>query len=424
MTYRCGADGRIGGEIQPDGPGRHVTRIFRRLGLIGADFRGDPLVVVPRSIREEVRSNAIEHGEAVCAQREQACDQCVLVSFCDVGRRRAAAARPDAPVAVDLFAGAGGMSRGFADEGFRVALAVEKDRNAAQTFRANHPGVPVAEADVSALDGAGVRALAAGADRVDVVVAGPPCQGYSRAGKRIATDKQNLLFREVGRIADQLDAQFVVIENVLGVQKVGGRAFVDSIIRSLRRRRYSAAAHEVNARDFRVPQRRRRYIFLARRSGRGPQPSPPTATVKEYEDNLLLKHLSDLPSLEPGTSAEYRLLDDGRRLLNGSTMAHSQKVVDKIRKIDPGKGPISYRRLHPDAANTIIAGHRALPVHPTADRTISVREAARIQGFDDDYVFCGPRSTQPLQVANAVPPAVSAAIARSILACLAGRAPS
>jgi DNA (cytosine-5)-methyltransferase 1 len=92
--------------------------------------------------------------------------------------------------------------------------------------------------------------------------------------------------------------------------------------------------------------------------------------------------------------AEYHLLPEGRHLLNGSTMRHSAKVVRKIRKIKPGQGPISYRRLEEDAARTLIAGHRALPVHPWLDRTISVREAARIQGFRDDYVFCGPEGCQ------------------------------
>ncbi|OBH47312.1 hypothetical protein A5683_25240 [Mycobacterium mantenii] len=99
-------------------------------------------------------------------------------------------------------------------------------------------------------------------------------------------------------------------------------------------------------------------------------------------------------------------------------MAHSDKVLKKISLIEPGTGPISYRRLHKDLARTIVAGHRALPVHPTLDRTISVREAARIQGFEDSYTFSGPRAAQPLQVANAVPPPMAAAIARRLLAIL------
>jgi DNA (cytosine-5)-methyltransferase 1 len=97
-------------------------------------------------------------------------------------------------------------------------------------------------------------------------------------------------------------------------------------------------------------------------------------------------------------------------------MNHSAKVIQKITAITPGSGPISYRRLHADIARTIVAGHRALPVHPKQHWTLSVREAARIQGFEDTHVFCGPRSQQPLQVANAVPPRLAEVVALALLA--------
>jgi DNA (cytosine-5)-methyltransferase 1 len=116
-----------------------------------------------------------------------------------------------------------------------------------------------------------------------------------------------------------------------------------------------------------------------------------------------------------GTSADPLVLRDGSLLANASTMSHSAKVIRKIKAIKPGTGPISYRRLEPDLARTLVAGHRALPVHPWLDRTISVREAARIQGFPDEYVFCGPRAEQPLQVANAVPPPLASAVAHRML---------
>jgi DNA (cytosine-5)-methyltransferase 1 len=120
--------------------------------------------------------------------------------------------------------------------------------------------------------------------------------------------------------------------------------------------------------------------------------------------------------LDHSQEAEHMKLGPGfPPLLNGSTMKHGDKVLAKIRAIRPGAGPISYRRLHTDLARTIVAGHRALPVHPTLHRTISVREAARIQGFRDDHVFAGPRWLQPLQVANAVPPPMARAVAEALL---------
>lgn len=398
----------------------HVRRIFVRLGLVesrGIKADHDPFQdAVPMRLRRQMHVNLVHHGRAVCKQTNPKCDKCVLVSFCEEGRRRAAATiDPDAPVAVDLFAGAGGLGEGFQQRGFRIALAVDQNRHAAQTYRANHPGVPVVEQDVATLEGEEVRHLAIAAHRVDAVIAGPPCQGYSAAGKRVPEDQKNFLYRQVARLADDLEAEFVVMENVPGLQQVNGRRFSRSILDCLRRHGFTAGRHLLTALDFGVPQQRRRYFFLARRRGTGDRPpAPAPEACIGVQPGALRKCLEDLPAFGPGQEAEYYRLPDGHYLLNGSTMRHSRKVVKKIHHIKPGAGPISYRRLEEDVARTLVAGHRALPVHPWLDRTISVREAARIQGFRDDYVFCGPRWEQPLQVANAVPPPVGAAIANVI----------
>lgn len=394
----------------------HVRRIFIRLGLVesrGIKADHDPFQdAVPAKLRKQMHINLVHHGRAICRETNPKCGKCVLVSFCEEGRRRAAVTvDPDAPVAIDLFAGAGGLSEGFQEQGFRIALAVDQDRHAAQTYRANHPGVPVVEEDIAALDGETIRDLAIAAQRVDAVIAGPPCQGYSAAGRRVPEDQKNFLYRQVARVADDLGAEFVVMENVPGLQQVNGRRFLTSILACLRRHGFTAGRHLLTALDFGVPQQRRRYFFLARRRGTGDRPSAPDPECTALEPGALRRCLEDLPAFGPGQEAEYYRLPDGRYLLNGSTMRHSRKVVEKIHRIGPGGGPISYRRLEEDIARTLVAGHRALPVHPWLDRTISVREAARIQGFRDDYVFCGPRWEQPLQVANAVPPAVGAAIA-------------
>ena len=397
----------------------HVHRIFTRLEIVksrGRKADHDPFQkVVPPKLRKQLHINLIHHGRAVCRSKSPACAQCVLISFCKEGRSRAAkAANPGEPVGIDLFAGAGGLSEGFAREGFRIALAVEADRHAAQTFRANHPGVPVLEKDVTTLSARQIRKEAVAAKRIDAVIAGPPCQGYSAAGKRVPGDGKNLLFRHVVRLAKDLRAEFVVMENVPGLQRVNGREFMRRILDYMRSYGFSASRHLLSAEDYGVPQRRKRYFFLARRKGTGTRPDRPAPTVAELEAKALRKRLERLPELDAGVRAEYYPLADGSHLLNGTTMRHSEKVKKKIGNLKPGEGPISYRRLEDDAARTLIAGHRALPVHPWLHRTISVREAACIQGFRDDYVFCGPPSEQPLQVANAVPPSVAAAVARSV----------
>jgi DNA (cytosine-5)-methyltransferase 1 len=400
----------------------HVYRIFQRLGIVATRTRKadhDPLeLAVPQRLRTRLHVNLVHHGRAICTGPRPKCDQCVLISFCKTGRKSTSSS--NAPVAVELFAGAGGFGFGAKAAGFRIALAVELDRHAAQTYRSNHPGVPVIEADVARLKAGEIHKLIPKLHRLDALFAGPPCQGYSIAGARLVADPKNTLFRHVSRLARELKARYVVIENVPGLRNVRGVSFVRGIKISLARSGYATRECLLNAADFGVAQLRKRLVFVSRhRQIRNEAPAGPPLPDPLPTEGRLLRALEDLPLLPPGESAEYRRLDDGRVLLNGSTMAHKESVITKINGIKRnGRSPISYRRLGTDLAPTIIAGHRAFPVHPVLDRTISVREAARIQGFPDTYVFCGPRSTQPLQVANAVPPAVAIAVAAHVKALI------
>lgn len=413
---------------------KHAVRVLERMGLVKAgpahlQQKYENVLGWPTS--RQLRVNLTEHGRKVCREANPSCDTCVLISFCKTGR--AVGHRDARPVAVELFAGAGGLGTGFARVGFRIALAVELERRAAQTYRLNHPGTVVIEADAKNVNARVVRALVPSAAAPTAVIAGPPCQGYSIAGKREPGDEQNELFKEVARLARGLKARFVAIENVPGMRGVGGVRFTTSVVDELHEKGYVAEEYLLRACDFGVPQLRHRIVFLAQLAAWGEAPGRPEPThCPEWADAncalrsspcglpqtpTVLEALADLPLFGCGELAEYRQIG-GRIVTNASTMAHSERVVKKIALIEPGKGPISYRRLHKDLARTIVAGHRALPVHPTLDRTISVREAARIQGFADSYTFCGPRAAQPLQVANAVPPPMAEAIARQIIALL------
>jgi DNA (cytosine-5)-methyltransferase 1 len=215
-----------------------------------------------------------------------------------------------------------------------------------------------------------------------------------------------------------------VLENVPGLRRVNGTGFLHRILSSLRAQRYRAAAQLITACDFGVPQNRRRYFIIAQRTDIEDELPPlvPTHRLPGDASNADLpttptvtEALAGLPEFGPGVDAEWFVREDGSTILNASTMCHCERVVAKIEQIKPGSGPISYRRLEGDLARTLVAGHRALPVHPTLHRTMSVREAARLQGFPDIYVFCGPRSEQPLQVANAVPPPLAHAVGVHLL---------
>jgi DNA (cytosine-5)-methyltransferase 1 len=409
----------------------HVHRIFVRLGLAkptGRKLDHDPFQeLVPPPMRVRLHINLIHHGRAVCRTSKPRCDECVLVSFCVAGRR--AVANQPGPVAVDLFAGAGGLGYGFRRAGFRIGLAIEPSRHAAQTYRLNNPGVPVIEAKINASTTArALRRYMPSTGKIAALLAGPPCQGYSAAGARRPHASINRLYRHVSRLARELKVDAVCLENVPGLQRVNGHGFVNTVRNSLRRAGFATEAHLVHACEYGVPQHRARYFFLGQRGGEAP-PKPP-ATHRPAHSSLtpetaelpptprLFDLFAQLPKIGTGVVAERFTGADGQEDYNLSTMAHGRAVVEKIQKIRAGSGPISYRRLERGEARTLIAGHRAMPVHPTRHRTISVREAAVIQGFPRDYIFCGPRAEQPLQVANAVPPPLAEAVARSVLGSL------
>jgi DNA (cytosine-5)-methyltransferase 1 len=188
----------------------HVHRVFTRLRLVESNGRKrdhDPFQdAVPESMRKRLHVNLVHHGRSICTSQHPRCGECVLVSFCRRGREAVAEA-DGSPAAVDLFAGAGGMGRGFRNAGFRIALAIESDRHAAQTYRLNNPGVPVIEARIDeTTTGTRLRRYVPGVGMFHTVVAGAPCQGYSAAGARNPGDPQNRLYVHVARIARQLKA--------------------------------------------------------------------------------------------------------------------------------------------------------------------------------------------------------------------------
>ncbi|MDE0188522.1 MAG: DNA (cytosine-5-)-methyltransferase [bacterium] len=407
----------------------HVRRVLERLEVIerrkGKPQHDDIECLIPNKIRRRFHANLVHHGRAACRSRQARCGECVLVSFCATGQ-----ASIDGPCrkpkVVELFAGAGGLGYGFVQAGFRVVLAVDNDRDAAQTYRLNHPGTPVLERDVTRIDEEDIRRFIPNTDDVAVLLAGTPCQGYSLAGRRDPDHPSNRLYEEVARFASLLRPELVVIENVLGLRDVRGVKFVERIRLALTDAGYKVAQPaRMKASEYGVSQNRVRFVFLARRAdlGEAPPPPPPSHLPPRPEGPLdgellprtptLTETLSDLPDLGPGVELEYGVFE-GKPIFNASTMSHAPHVIEKIKKIQPGTGPISYRRLSGTLAKTLIAGHRALPVHPLLDRTISVREAARIQGFPDSFVFAGVRSNQPLQVANAVPPPLARAIAEHL----------
>jgi DNA (cytosine-5)-methyltransferase 1 len=256
----------------------NARRILARMGLrAGREGDPDPIAAVPAHRRTQLRTNLIHHGRAVCrAAGKPRCGECVLVSFCEQGRKTvglAAAAGPkqakrQPPTAIDLFGGAGGLGSGFRQAGFRVLLAIEAERSAAQTYRLNNPGTIVVETEIDqTTTGNDLLSMVPGVNKVAALLAGPPCQGYSMAGWRRPDDPKNYLFQHVARIAGEVGVDVVAMENVPGMKNVGGRSFIDAVKDAFREAGLEADHQLLRASDFGVPQHRRRIFFLARRQG-------------------------------------------------------------------------------------------------------------------------------------------------------------
>jgi DNA (cytosine-5)-methyltransferase 1 len=398
-----------------------VLRVFGRLGFPLGD--ADGAVALYRAHRHggdatRFFRNLEGHAEVRCRASNPECDSCSLVSFCAFGTKEILRLASGNPLVVDLCSGAGSLSAAFRREGLRVILAVEKERHAAQSYRLNNPGVQVIEADMRRITSRNVLTMTGcRKGELSAVISGPPCQGFSAAGHRRPTARQNFLYRCVAKIAAGVGAAIVVMENVPGLRLVNGVRFESRILASFRALGYRATSFEVNSSDFGVPQHRRRLLFVGLQDRLGLDPVAPSPIDSTRDAPTVADALRGLPSPKAG-GRECQPMIKGEVLHNHRAMEHSESVVTKIRGILPGQGPLSYRRLTWGTARTIVAGHRAMPVHPSEHRTITVREAARIQTLPDQFRFLGPHSEQPLQVANVVPFQLGRSIARTVIGYL------
>jgi DNA (cytosine-5)-methyltransferase 1 len=393
---------------------RRANAVLLRLGLLDRSTNFD---------NPEASQLLERHARKICSPKPK-CNACPLISFCETGIRKLARLPKTLPIVVDLFGGAGGMGFGFRNARYRVGLAVEWNRDAAQSYRINNPGVPVLERDVGKLKPDDVRRIIG--RRPDVVCAGPPCQSYSLAGGRADEDPRHHLFRHVLSLARKLRPAMIVIENVPGVARtIGEDTYKDIITRAIGRQ-FDVEVLLLDATHYGVPQTRRRYFFIGRPKGSPAVGKPrathdPTGSSGVRRTPTVWDTLRTLPPRNHGSRSDVIVRRNGQVVRNLSTMLHSPRVLRKIKKIKPGEGPMSYRRLQKTFARTIVAGHRALAVHPTRHRTLSVREAALLQGFPESYSFLGARANTPIQVANAVPPPLAKAIARHIRPTLVKR---
>jgi len=334
------------------------------------------------------------------------------------------------PGFIDLFAGCGGLALGFVQEGFRPVAAVEWDADAAETYRTN------VDRHIETLDIADVRGL----PKATILAGGPPCQGFSLLGGRDAHDPRNRLWREYVRVLDETNADVFVMENVPQLlNSAQFRLLRAEVIRS----GFRVVAEVLNAADYGVPQMRRRAIVLGSRLGEPffperthgplsatPQPyrtvrqawtEPPALPEDPTGENWHVRR----PSVRAESIMRYRSVpkDGGNRFqmqANLEAAGYGDLVPPCWRNKPTGTTDVFGRLWWDRPALTIrtefFKPEKGRYLHPSADRAITVREAARLQSFPDSFAFPPGQSMVSVarQIGNAVPPLLARALARAI----------
>ena len=341
---------------------------------------------------------------------------------------------------IDLFAGAGGMSAGAISAGLKVIFAVESDRHAARAYRRNHPDCSLFVNDIRHLRSETIKAIPRGSDAT-VVFGGPPCQGFSCSNtrSRSLSNHTNWLFQEFLRVVRVWEPDFVVFENVQGIVTTARGFILDIILDGFDKLGYTLRYGTLNAADFGVPQKRRRFFLIGSRDSS----SIDLPTVTMADCPTVRDAIGDLPPLANGATISwlpYRdvppsqyaiILRNNTNGVSGHFVTkNNNRVLRRYRFVPPGGNweniPASlmdnytnrsrchtgiYHRLHYDNPSIVIGNYRKnMLIHPVEHRGLSVREAARLQSFADSYEFAGSIGFQQQQVADAVPPMLATAV--------------
>jgi len=327
------------------------------------------------------------------------------------------------PLVVDLCCGMGGLSLAARNLGMRIVAGVDVNDHAARTFTKNFPEAEFVQGSVRSLKA--LRRCSElleqfnGVSAPSIVVSGPPCQGFSVAGSRDPVDPRNQILVAVARAVNQLQPHCALIENVSAVLTQRHSDRLDTFEGTLENGGYFICSLVLDASDFGVAQKRKRAFFLITRQELYlDQIHARLQRFKQAELNVETA-LCGLPPpvVRPD---DYDDEKEYGGLHNHFAMRHSKRVRDKIAALEPGTGPMSYRKLHPlRPAKTLFSGHRAPPAHFQQPRSITVREAARLQGFPDYFRIYGSFGNQMQQVTNAVPPPLATVVLR-VLAEVAG----
>ena len=334
---------------------------------------------------------------------------------------------------LSLFSGCGGLDLGFHNAGFKIRVAIDNWDDALKTHQRNFSATEVINTDLGNLD---INILKKFKNKIDVVIGGPPCQGFSISGKREVSDPRNRLYEGFLKAVEFLKPKAFVMENVPNLVSMDKGKIRDKIISDFQNLNFNVVYRILLASDFGVPQNRKRVFIIGTRKGVFDFPEPILGSTTRI---TCFDALSDLPdkSLDGGSSYPIKSCSEFQKKMRKASLgvfnhiltSHDKKTIETIKLVPDGG---NYKMLPPAlqstrkvniawtryASNkpslTIDTGHRH-HFHYKFNRVPTVRESARLQSFPDTFIFEGSKTSQYKQVGNAVPPLLAEHIAYRLL---------
>lgn len=345
--------------------------------------------------------------------------------------------------AVSLFAGAGGCSLGFQQFGIDVLAAYDICKEAVDTYNSNFAGNKCHVEDLSTCDFGAIRdRLELKKGDLDIVIGGPPCQGFTTAGRRSEDDSRNHLLSNYVNALKEFYPRWFMMENVEGVLTTTNGCFLVNCIQGMISLGYTVYLKKVYMQEYGIPQRRKRVIIVGNREGKSfdfPKPLK-VASGQIYRNgaNTLRNAISDIENVDLPRINHIRKTETGvrleriRLLKEGQTMKDlpeelqhksfakraNRRVCDGMPSEKRGGSPSGLKRLFYDEPSLTITGSATSEfIHPSQNRMLTIRECARIQTFPDDFMFVGADSQQIQQIGNAIPPLFAKLMAEQIVKC-------
>jgi DNA (cytosine-5)-methyltransferase 1 len=369
------------------------------------------------------------------------------------------------PTAISLFAGAGGCSLGFGQAGYDVRFATDIDADSVESYRRNFPGIPCDVADIRQLTAEAVlQRIGLNPGELDMLLGGPPCQGFSSAGVKGGDDPRNSLLGHYVRLLEGIRPKWFVMENVEGLLTNDGGSPVRDTVAAFLEAGYSLNLEKVYAQGYGIPQRRKRVLIVGNRLGYDflfPEP------VTRFSGSIFRKGeitfataVGDLPPAAteagepqafcepPQNELQAYLRGEARTVTDHYAVVLSEIQLERVRGLQPGQtmkdlpehlqhdsfrrrafrrvmdgtpvekrggAPSGLKRLFADEPSlTITSAATREFVHPTEDRLLTLRECARLQTFPDSFEFAGSAASRIQQVGNAIPPMLARAVAEHI----------